>query len=187
MTTENLPDGYYEAKPTCGGMTRKEPREGSEEPGKVNYTIELQLLVPQSDPPRFVTRTKFGTIDDRDTDDSVGYTARDAETCGCDINKNPAEWVVDTNRTVNVKLVTSAAASNNDKTYQNMQIYPLRPYEQKPGLLVNKYKVEGAEAVSLGANTAKRLQKIRETAAAMAGNGAPPVKENVKNNSKAMF
>jgi hypothetical protein len=94
----DIAEGYYDRQAHLLGLT-------SSKNGHDQFAIEVAIEVPDTsaeDGKRVVHMTKFGGLEN---DESLGYTARDAETCGCDVTKDIREWTVDTGRAVRVHVV----------------------------------------------------------------------------------
>jgi hypothetical protein len=118
---DQIPDGNYNAKPTVCGFT-------GENETKYGFAIEFAIEVPGHETP--VLRTKLCNMN---SEDSAGYTLRDATTCGVDVTTPSETWMVNPERTVRVVLKSNTV---NGKVYQNISVYPKDA--ATPGYLVNK-------------------------------------------------
>jgi hypothetical protein len=142
----DIAEGYYTAKPTCSGLT-------SSKNGHDQFAIEVAIEVPDTsaeDGKRVVHMTKFGGLEN---DESLGYTARDAETCGCDVTKDIREWTVDTGRAVRVHVV--------DNGEYGMKLKSIFPADPPGGVLVKKQAMADDRKAVVAQSVNERLAALR--------------------------
>jgi hypothetical protein len=149
-TRFEIPDGFYNARPTCCGLTVSKN-------GYDQFAIEVAIEIdPDSES---VTLTRFGGLD-TNTDVHGGcpleYTMRDAEACGCDTSRDIREWDVDTTRTIRVKVT-------NDEHGPKFKIY------SGNGGLIRKQAMDDSRAAAVATKLNGHIAALR------AKNGLPPV------------
>lgn len=144
----DIAPGYYDAKPTCCGLTTSKN-------GFDQFAIEVAIEVDDSEVEggkRTVHMTKFGGLDN---DESLGYTARDAETCGCDTTIDPREWTVDPTRVVRVHVVQNGEYTD---------LKSIFPRDGGGGVLVKKQAMADDRKAVVAESVASRLAALRAKA-----------------------
>lgn len=150
-THETIPDGTYEGNPTtCGTIWNKEHTDQQ-------YIIEVGVKVPigRNDAGEVeyevVLMNKYCNIK---TDEGLGYTLQDLETCGADIsNGQLQDFIVDPNVTVICKVSTDEYGK------KLRSIFPNTPREA--GYLIKKSGLSSEESKTLLTDVNSRLAALR--------------------------
>lgn len=164
---QDIPEGYYAAKPTECGMTRSKN-------GHEQFAIECAFEVPDDTAPegkRTVHLTKFGGLDG----EGLEYTVRDAETVGCDTSLDIREWRVDPTRVVRVKVVIDGEWGAKLKS-----IFPADG--AGGGALIRKQAMDEAQKASVAERVNARIAalKARGGGATHGRNAAAPPRNSGK-------
>ena len=153
MNDRSVPNGYYNAKPTFCGLTKSKN-------GFDQFAIEFNIEVPESEP---VTLTNFcGLSTDplQNGSCSLEITMEQAEACGVDTSKSIAEWMIDPERVVRVKI------ENDDYGSKIRGVY-------KPGgngALIRQQAMDDAQKKSVASALDQHIKALRMKQAA---NGGP--------------
>jgi hypothetical protein len=156
-----IQDGYYDARPTFCGLTVSKN-------GHDQFAIECAIEVPLQDgTTRTVHLTKFNGLSTEPLPaggSQLEFTMGDADRCGCNVDGDIREWMVDQNRKVRVKIV------NDEYGPKLKSIFD----ESSSGGLIRKQAMDDGRKAVVAESLNARIKAMRAKQAAQGNTKSAP-------------